>query len=64
MSKESTRSCPARRAQASAPTTPPAGPESTVCTGSRRARSTGSAPPLEPMIVTRSAPASSERRPR
>jgi hypothetical protein len=64
MSKEMTDSCPARRAQVSAPITPPAGPERTVWTGSRRARATGSAPPFEPMMRTRSAPASDASRPR
>ena len=64
MSKEMIRSLPERSAQVSAPITPPAGPERTVCTGSFLARSTGSTPPFDPMILTRVAPASFEIRPR
>ncbi len=58
MSKESTRSNPNRCAASRAATTPPAGPDKIVWTGSRAARSTEKAPPLEAMIRTRAAPLS------
>ena len=41
---------PAAAADCTAATTPPAGPERTVATGKRRARSTESTPPLEAMM--------------
>ena len=47
MSKEMMRSNPLRRAMAAAPTTPPAGPESTVRTGSRAAEARLVIPPLD-----------------
>src|SRR5256885_9672894 len=47
MSNEMIRSKPLRRAMAAAPTTPPAGPESTVRTGSRAADVSAVIPPLD-----------------
>ena len=47
MSNEMIRSKPLRRAVAAAPTTPPAGPESTVRTGSRAAEASAVIPPLD-----------------
>ena len=52
MSKLISRSMPAAAAAARAPTTPPAGPESTVRTASRDASATLMAPPFE--RITRS----------
>src|SRR3989454_1528654 len=47
MSNEMIRSKPLCRAMAAAPTTPPAGPESTVRTGSRAADVSAVIPPLD-----------------
>ncbi len=56
MSNERTPVRSLRRPTSSAATTPPAGPDRTVWTGSRAARSTEKAPPLDAMIRIRSAP--------
>ena len=53
ISKEMIRSKPLRRAMAAAPTTPPAGPESTVRTGSRAAERRPVIPPLDCMTKIR-----------
>ena len=53
MSNEIIRSHPLRRAMAAAPTTPPAGPESTVRTGSRAAELRAVIPPLDCMTKMR-----------
>ena len=51
------RSNPLRRAMVAAPTTPPAGPESTVRTGSRAADARLVIPPLDCMTKIRDWPA-------
>ena len=58
MSKLISRSMPAAAAAARAPTTPPAGPESTVRTASRDASAALMAPPLERITRSRVAPPS------
>ena len=60
MSKEMIRLYPLRRATAAAPTTPPAGPERMVRTGSRAAALRVVIPPLDCMTKT-FAPAPSGR---
>src|SRR5579863_9366404 len=56
ISNEIIRSDPLRRAMAAAPTTPPAGPESTVRTGSRTAELTAVMPPFDCITNTRDSP--------
>ena len=53
MSKPMMRSKPAQRATRHAPTTPPAGPDSTVRTGSRAASRAGTIPPDDCITSTR-----------
>ena len=53
MSKAMMRVKPLRRAETEAPTTPPAGPERTVRTGSRAAEASEVMPPLDCMTKMR-----------
>ena len=61
MSKVMTREWPTSRALRNAPTTPPAGPDSTVCTASCCARAADMTPPLERMTRSRAPCRDSDR---